>query len=155
MKNRNKQAFTLIELLVVVLIIGILAAVAVPQYKMAVAKSRVTQLRVRVDALYKAAQVYKLQNGVWPTDVRDLDIDITQDVSEFKKSDRTSAEHIAALYKDGGLCGVHVSPSGNETVWCYNDNVTINIIRRKEQKDELKLCEGQNDLGTKICQSMS
>ena len=60
---KNKKAFTLIELLVVVLIIGILAAVAVPQYEKAVEKSRVTQALTFLDAIYKGYQLCVLQNG--------------------------------------------------------------------------------------------
>ncbi len=55
--------FTLIELLVVVLIIGILAAVAVPQYQKAVQKARLTQLDVTIKALTKAIDSYVLENG--------------------------------------------------------------------------------------------
>ncbi len=63
MKNRNKQGFTLIELLVVVLIIGILAAVALPQYQKAVMKSRAMQGLAILDSFVKAQEVYKLENG--------------------------------------------------------------------------------------------
>ena len=66
--NRNKVGFTLIELLVVVLIIGILAAVALPQYQKAVEKSRVAEARAVLNTIYKNWQICQLQRGVGATE---------------------------------------------------------------------------------------
>ena len=68
------SGFTLIELLVVVLIIGILAAVAVPQYQKAVWKSRATQLMTSVKSLADAQELYHMSSGNWATSFDDLDI---------------------------------------------------------------------------------
>ena len=71
-----KGGFTLIELLVVVLIIGILAAVALPQYEKAVLKSRVAGAFAKLEALDKAQTIYYMSNGRYTTDLEKLDLDL-------------------------------------------------------------------------------
>ena len=60
MKNK---AFTLIELLVVVLIIGILAAIALPQYEKAVMKSRVAEVKLMVKGIADGVKLCLMENG--------------------------------------------------------------------------------------------
>ena len=99
------RGFTLIELLVVVLIIGILASVARPQYTKAVAKSRYSQLITAGKSLKDAMEVYYMANGNYPQYWGDLDI-------EFK--------------------GCTADTSARYMLWC--DNFAVDMFKSNDVK---------------------
>ncbi len=73
---KQNRAFTLIELLVVVLIIGILASIALPQYQKAVEKSKASQALAVIRSVAAAQEAYFMANGTYARRLDELAVDI-------------------------------------------------------------------------------
>ena len=147
MKNR---AFTLVELLVVVLIIGILAAVALPQYYTAVERSRASEAFLLVKNLKNALDFYKISHTKVPT-LEELDITIPgKKISTTIVGSETTRFHQTDFFQIGYLT------SGNPHAFRVSGNKLLYTIAYYYGKEAF-YCHVENGGDTKyisICKSL-
>ena len=154
--------FTLIELLVVVLIIGILAAVAVPQYQKAVIKSRLATIRPILASIKQAEEAYYMTNGEYADQWDVLSLDLSQCQQQYRDVvkcgnfmidllEDTTAK-VYAVY-----CPNYVPAEGyagwNSCVVARELMYTV-WFTHSEYPDKIE-CTGKTALGQKVCRTLN
>jgi len=145
-KNTNlKQGFTLLELLVVVLIIGILAGIAIPQYQMAVGRAKFATIKDKTKAVVEAAQRYYMIHGTYVGAKDNLDIDFTNLGCAI--IDGTITPYVQCYtFIFGKYVHFYVNRDTGVPLTCYVNSTDkshkANLLCQKETGDNTPSCSG-------------
>lgn len=128
---KNIRGFTLIEIMVVVVILGILAALVVPKIMSRPEQARMVKVKQDILAIENALDLYKLDNGIYPTTDQGLQALVTRPTSDPIPHNWKSDGYLQQLPKD---------PWG-ETYQYLNEDEKIRILsygaKGKEGKSEI------------------
>lgn len=98
----NRKGFTLVEVLIVVIIIGILAAIGIPQFAASIEKAKGGEARAGLGHIQTAEKIYYAENEAYTATVGDLDISLTERYWSFGITATTAGEYLATATRSGG-----------------------------------------------------
>jgi type IV pilus assembly protein PilA len=94
-KKKNNEGFTLIELLVVIIIVGVLAAIALPSFLNQVNKARGSEGKSNLGTINRAQQAFRLENNRTATQLADLDARVSGKFYTYEVNASTTAPNVA------------------------------------------------------------
>ena len=148
-KYESRKGFTLIELLVVVIIIAILAAIAVPQYKHAVLKSRFSTVMPMAKSIADAQEVYYQGRQLYALDVDELDVTpVTAENTSVSLSQTNGYDYVMA--QNSQVPGTHYIIYQK---YCENYPSEIHCEAEDDNADAQWLCgvlSNNNSIGKTI-----
>lgn len=158
---KNNKAFTLIELLVVILIIGILAVVAMPQYQLARDKAEFSKLWAMNRNLSDAYQRYYLVANEYPQDIEDLDVSLPAGYT--KNNYKHGPYQIScASYNDFYCCIAKKHPTVTyyfDQVLCSKSDYAFQITHSRLVSEQRPFYHcgvpNKNKRGIRLCENIS
>ena len=155
-KNHNK-GFTLIELLVVVLIIGILTAMALPQYFKAVERSRMSEAEQLLRSISEAQQRKYLQINKFATDYRGLDVAPKGSTGKSFHTKGTNGNGFEVIISDDNEWEKGIGTAIRENKGYQSgkagadDRMSYQYTLRRFYANSTTECEGQDENGEALC----
>ena len=128
-----KKGFTLLEVLIVVIIIGILAAIALPQYITTIEKARSGEAVANIGSIRTSVDRYWYQNASINEDLNYLDIDNPNSIPAAKRlyTYSITATGTSASTRVYTILATRTAPSGTvyTVEWVQENNVTGTLYR--------------------------
>jgi type IV pilus assembly protein PilA len=156
-QRKQDEGFTLIELLVVIIIIGILAAIALPSFLNQAAKARQSEAKTYVGSVNRSQQAYYVENSAFASDFETLKAGIPSETDSYDyaindggegstQAGIDAAAKTAELRSYSGLVFIDTETGQSQAVACQTSEASKTPVTPGAQTDDAQACGDEENV---------